>query len=80
MSFAAAELALGAARTANGALTLAAVRDHHWQSDLYDVNAGQHTTSHVVTIRFGRWANAPTHPPPRRGVVNPIVALSAEEF
>ena len=80
VSFAAAELALGAARTANGALTLAAVRDHHWQSDLYDVNAGQHTTSHVVTIRFGRWANAPTHPPPRRGVVNPIVALSAEEF
>jgi hypothetical protein len=83
VSFAAAELALGAARTTNGALTLAAVRDHHWQSDLYDVNDGQHTTSHVVTIRFGRWANAPTRPPSRRGVVNPGnpvgLLLSADE-
>ena len=83
VSFAAAELALGAARTANGALSLSAVRDHHWHSDLYDIDAGQHTTSHLVTIRFGRWANAPTRsgPPSRRGVVNPlnpIVAFSSE--
>jgi len=80
VSFAAAELAVGAARSANGALSLAAVRDRHWHTDLYDVNAGQHTTSHIVTARFGRWANAParSNPPSRRGVVNPgpIVALS----
>ena len=84
VSFAAAELAVAAARGANGALTLAAVRDHHWHTDLYDVDGGQHTTSHVVTVRFGRWANAPARnsgPPSRRGVVNPlnpIVALGPE--
>jgi hypothetical protein len=75
MSFAAAELALDAAGTANGLLTVAAVRDRHWHSDLYDVDGGRHTTSHVVAIRFGRWANtAPSRtsgPPTRRGVVVP---------
>src|SRR5436190_1096943 len=75
--------AAAAARIANGALTLSAVRDRHWHSDLYDVDAGRHTTSHIVTIRFGRWANAPTRsgPPSRRGVVNPlnpIVAFSSD--
>ena len=49
VSFAAAELALDAARLDNGAVTVAAVRDHHWHSDLYDVDAGQQTTAHVVT-------------------------------
>jgi hypothetical protein len=76
MSFAAAELALGTARTANGALTMAGLRDRRWQSDLYDVNGGQHTTSHVVSIRFGRWSNvAPprdTSPGMRRSVLNPV--------
>jgi hypothetical protein len=76
MSFAAAELALGSARTANGALTMTGLRDRRWQSDLYDVNAGQHTTSHVVSIRFGRWSNtAPSRdssPGMRRSVLNPI--------
>ena len=78
MSFAAAELALGAARTANGALTLPAVRGHHWHTDLYDVDAGQHTTTHIVSVRFGRWANAPARnsgPPSRRGVINPLNPL-----
>ena len=83
VSFAAAELALGAARSANGALTLAAVRDHHWHTDLYDVDGGRQTTSHIVTARFGRWANAParSNPPSRRGVVNPLnpdVTIQAE--
>jgi len=86
VSFAAAELALNAARTANGALTLAAVRDRHWHSDLYDVDGGQQTTAHVVTIRFGRWTGAATGknspPPMRRGVLNPgnaIVAWATDE-
>jgi hypothetical protein len=87
MSFAAAELALDAARTANGALTVAGVRDHHWHSDLYDIDGGRHTTSHVVSIRFGRWANttsprSDTHPPMRRGVLIPpggIVAWATDQ-
>ena len=85
VSFAAAELALGAARTSSGAVTVAAVRDHHWHSDLYDVDGGQHTTAHVVTIRFGRWTNASpsrsSSPPSRRGVLNPggqIIVLGPE--
>jgi hypothetical protein len=86
VSFAAAELALDAARTANGLLTLAAVRDRHWHTDLYDIDGGRHTTSHVVAIRFGRWANtAPPRnsgPPTRRGVVVPpggIVAWAVDD-
>jgi hypothetical protein len=75
VSFAAAELALEAARTASGTLTVAAVRDRHWRSDLYDVDGGQHTTAHVVAVRFGRWTNTSpsrsSSPPSRRGVLNP---------
>jgi hypothetical protein len=86
VSFAAAELALGAARTSNGVLSLAAVRDRHWHSDLYDVDGGQHTTAHVVSIRFGRWANTTpprsSQPPTRRGVIVPpggIVAWATDD-
>ncbi|HVW33101.1 MAG TPA: ABC transporter substrate-binding protein, partial [Acidimicrobiia bacterium] len=86
MSFAAAELALDAARANNGVVSLAAVRDHHWHSDLYDVDGGRQTTSHVVTIRFGRWVNAgpprTSRPPMRRGVLNPggrIIAYAVRE-
>jgi hypothetical protein len=85
VSFAAAELALNAAKASNGVLSLAAVRDHHWHSDLYDVDGGRHTTTHVVTVRFGRWANtAPprSQPPGRRGVVVPpggIVAWATDD-
>jgi hypothetical protein len=86
VSFAAAELALGVAGASNGALSLAALRDRHWSSDLYDVDGGQHTTSHVVSIRFGRWTNsdARRNPPgPRRGVVfpdlsGPLVAMARD--
>jgi len=87
VSFAATELALDAARLNNGAVTTAAVRDHHWHSDLYDVDAGQQTTAHVVAVRFGRWAaTGPSRhqssPPMRRGVVIPsggIVAWAVGE-
>ncbi|HZQ78730.1 MAG TPA: hypothetical protein VFE55_15455 [Acidimicrobiia bacterium] len=87
VSFAAAELALDAARLNHGVVTTAAVRDHHWHSDLYDVDAGQQTTAHVVAIRFGRWAaTGPSRhqsaPPMRRGVVIPsggIVAWAVGE-
>ncbi|HYT39882.1 MAG TPA: hypothetical protein VEN99_10245, partial [Acidimicrobiia bacterium] len=86
VSFAAAELALSAARTANGVLTMAAVRDRRWHSDLYDIDGGRHTTAHVVAIRFGRWTNTPpprsSQPPMRRGVLNPgndIVAWATDE-
>jgi hypothetical protein len=76
MSFAAAELVLSTAGTTNGVLTMPALRDRRWQSDLYDVSGGQHTTSHVVGIRFGRWANAspPRQSAPgyRRSVLNPF--------
>jgi len=87
VSFAAAELALDAARTANGVVTVSAVRGRHWHSDLYDVDGGQQTTAHVVAIRFGRWAatapsRSPPAPPMRHGVVNPgndILAWATEE-
>jgi ABC-type branched-subunit amino acid transport system substrate-binding protein len=82
VSFAAAELALDAGRLNHGAVTVAAVRDHHWHSDLYDVDGGQQTTAHVVAIRFGRWAATgatrhPSSPPMRRGVVIPPGGLVA---
>jgi hypothetical protein len=86
VSFAATELALDAARLNSGAISTAAVRDHHWHSDLYDVDGGQQTTAHVVTIRFGRWAATTSgrhqSPPMRRGVVIPpggVVAWAALE-
>ncbi|MCA1842460.1 MAG: ABC transporter substrate-binding protein, partial [Actinobacteria bacterium] len=87
VSFAAAELAVNVAGASNGALTLTALRDRHWSSDLYDVDGGQHTTSHVVSIRFGRWTNSDArHSPPgaRRGVVfpdlsGPLVAMGGDE-
>jgi hypothetical protein len=83
MSFAAAELALGSARTANGALTMSGLRDRRWQSDLYDINGGQHTTSHVVSIRFGRWSNVTpsrdSSPGMRRSVLNPVGNLLTPE-
>ncbi|HET9769365.1 MAG TPA: hypothetical protein VFS16_00650, partial [Acidimicrobiia bacterium] len=80
MSFAAAELALAGARTSDGVLRTTALRDRRWQSDLYDVDGGRHTTAHVVSIRFGRWTNTdpprPTPPDTRRGVVNPFGNLA----
>jgi hypothetical protein len=86
VSFAAAELALGAAGASNGELSLTTLRDRRWRSDLYDVDGGQHTTSHIVTIRFGRWSNADSHassPKMRRGVILPdpvrIVAVGRPE-
>jgi hypothetical protein len=87
VSFAAAELALGAARTANGMVTVPAVRDRRWRSDLYDIDGGQHTTAHVVAIRCGRWTNTTparnSSPGPRRGVINPggdIIAWATDEY
>jgi hypothetical protein len=86
VSFAAAELAVGAAGASNGVLSMTALRDHRWRSDLYDVDGGQHTTSHVVAIRFGRWSNSDARgssPGMRRGVILPapgmLVALGREE-
>jgi hypothetical protein len=88
VSFAAAELALGAAGASNGVLSLSAVRDRRWRSDLYDVDGGEHTTAHVLSIRFGRWGDTSpsrdSSPGMRRGVVlpdlgRPIVALGDEE-
>jgi hypothetical protein len=85
VSFAAAELALSSARVTNGVLEMPKLRERRWQSDLYDVNAGQHTTVHVVGIQFGRWINSdpPRSSPPdtRRGVLNPfgnVVVLGPE--
>jgi hypothetical protein len=86
VSFAAPQHAQGVAGASNGALTLAALRGHHWSSDLYDVDGGQHTTSHVVSIRFGRWSDADarrTPPGARRGVVfpdltGPLVAMGGD--
>ena len=87
VSFAAAELALGAAGASDGVLTMTALRDRRWHSDLYDVEGGQHTTSHVVSIRFGRWTNNDARgssPGMRRGVTLPtpgtIVAAARDEF
>jgi hypothetical protein len=86
-SFAAAELALGAAGASKGVLSVSSVRDQRWRSDIYDVNGGQHTTAHVLTVRFGRWSdttpNRDSSPGMRRGVVfpdleRPIVALRDE--
>jgi hypothetical protein len=86
VSFAAAELALSAAGASNGVLSLSTVRDRRWRSDLYDINGGQHTTSHVVSIRFGRWSNADARgssPGMRRGVIFPepgtLIAFGREE-
>jgi hypothetical protein len=86
VSFAAAELALGAAGASNGVLSLSALRDRRWQSDLYDVDGGRHTTSHVVAIRFGRWSNTESRsssPGMRRGVVFPapgtLISLGPDE-
>jgi hypothetical protein len=87
VSFAAAELALGAAGASNGVVSLTALRDRRWRSDLYDVDGGQHTTSHIVTIRFGRWTTADSRgssPGMRRGVLFPdpgpwILGLGREE-
>jgi hypothetical protein len=84
VSFVAAELAVNAAGASNGVLTVPAVRDRHWHSDLYDVDGGQHTTAHVVSIRFGQWTNtnpSSSPPPMRRGVLNPggdLVVLASE--
>jgi hypothetical protein len=74
VSFAAAELAVGAAGASNGVLSMTALRDRRWRSDLYDVDGGEHTTSHVVAIRFGRWTNSDARgssPGMRRGVLFP---------
>jgi len=74
VSFAAAELAVGAAGASNGVLSLSAVRDRRWHSDLYDVDGGRHTTTHVVAVRFGRWTNSDARnssPGMRRGVIFP---------
>lgn len=88
VSFAAAELALGAAGASNGVLSLSSVRDRRWRSDLYDVEGGEHTTAHVLSIRFGRWGDTSpsrdSSPGMRRGVVlpdlgRPIVALGRPE-
>jgi hypothetical protein len=81
MSFAAAELALSTAGATDGVLTMSVLRDRRWQSDLYDVSGGQHMTSHVVSIRFGRWTNASpprqSSPGYRRSVLNPFGDLVA---
>ena len=88
VSFAAAELALSAARASNGLLSVAAVRDRQWRSDLYEVDGGEHTRTNVVSVRFGRWSNTGSSrerssPEPRRGVIlpdpmRPIVALGPD--
>jgi hypothetical protein len=87
VSFAAAELALGAAGASNGVLTMNGLRDKHWRSDLYDVEGGQHKTAHVVSVRWGRWSTVEprrSSPGMRRGVVLPdpgtLLAAGREEF
>jgi hypothetical protein len=87
VSFAAAELALGAAGASDGVLTMSALRDKRWRSDLYDVEGGRHTTSHVVSVRWGRWTTVESRssspPGMRRGVVLPdpgsLIAAGREE-
>ena len=79
VSFAAAELALGAAGVSNGVVSLSSVRDRRWRSDLYDVDGGRHTTAHVVSVRFGRWTD--TTPPaetPRRPARVPTASLGPD--
>ena len=87
VSFAAAELALGAAGASNGVLSLNSLRDKRWRSDLYDVEGGRHKTAHVVSVRWGRWTTVETHrssPGMRRGVVLPdpgtLIPAGREEF
>jgi hypothetical protein len=87
VSFAAAELALGAAGASNGVLTMSGLRDKRWRSDLYDVEGGQHTTSRVVSVRWGRWTTVESRgssPGMRKGVVLPdpgtVVIAGREEF
>jgi hypothetical protein len=86
VSFAAAELAVDAAGASDGVLSLSALRDRRWHSDLYDVDGGRHTTSHVVAVRFGRWTNSDARnssPGMRRGVIFPapgtLIALGPDE-
>jgi hypothetical protein len=86
VSFAAAELALGAAGASNGVLTMSGLRDKRWRSDLYDVEGGQHTTSRVVSVRWGRWTTVESRsssPGMRRGVILPdpgaLIASGREE-
>jgi hypothetical protein len=66
---------------------MTALRDRRWHSDLYDVDGGQHTTSHVVAIRLGRWTNSDARgssPGMRRGVILPgpgtLIAVGRDEF
>jgi hypothetical protein len=87
VSFAAAELAVGAASASGGVISMTALRDRRWHSDLYDVDGGQHTTSHVVAIRLGRWTNSDARgssPGMRRGVILPgpgtLIAVGRDEF
>jgi hypothetical protein len=87
VSFAAAELALGAAGASNGALTMTGLRDKRWRSDLYDVEGGRHTTSHIVSVRWGRWSTADSRgssPGMRKGVIFPdpwaVIAAGREEL
>ena len=87
VSFAAAELALSAAGASNGVLTMSGLRDKRWHSDLYDVEGGQHTTSRVVSVRWGRWTTVEprsSSPGMRRGVILPdpgtVITAGREEF
>jgi hypothetical protein len=87
VSFAAAELALGAAGASNGVLTMTGLKDKRWRSDLYDVDGGQHTTSHIVSVRWGRWSTADSRgssPGMRRGVIFPdagaVITAGREAF
>ena len=87
VSFAAAELAVGAAGASNGVLTMSGLRDKRWHSDLYDVEGGRHTTSRVVSVRWGRWTTVEpksSSPGMRRGVILPdpgaVIVAGREEF
>jgi hypothetical protein len=87
VSFAATELALGAAGASNGVLTMSGLRERRWSSDLYDVEGGRHTTSRIVSVRWGRWTTAESRnssPGMRRGVVLPdpgtVLRAGREEF
>jgi len=87
VSFAGAELALGAAGASNGVLTMSGLREKRWRSDLYDIEDGRHTTSRVVSIRWGRWTTVESRsssPGMRRGVILPdpgaAIVAGREEF